>query len=250
MAQPSSQSARTTKTKQGMNTDPTAKPEQTAKTSRAEHAYQQLLNAILSGQLKPGSRIREVELAEWLDISRTPVREAIRRLESEGLICIAGHKGMAIAELDYQAVMELYQMREVLEATAASLAAKHASEPEVFSLREIFQQEQLQSDPAEQAKTNRAFHNAIYHAAHNRYLLKSLNSLRDAMALLGATTYALPSRSESALAEHQRIVQAIEDGDSAAAEQAARDHIRAAQQARIRILSGGLSIQADEESPG
>ena len=83
---------------------------QNPQTSRAEHAYQQLLSAILSGELKPGSRIREVELAEWLKISRTPVREAVRRLESEGLICIAGHKGMAIAELNYQAVMELYQM--------------------------------------------------------------------------------------------------------------------------------------------
>ncbi|MBR9869346.1 MAG: GntR family transcriptional regulator [Oceanospirillales bacterium] len=213
--------------------------------SRAEHAYQQLLNAILSGELKPGSRIREVELAEWLKISRTPVREAVRRLESEGLICLVGHKGMAVAELDYQAVIELYQMREVLEAAAASLAAKHASEPEIYSLREIFNQEKQQDgNVATQAEINRAFHNAIYHAAHNRYLLKSLSSLRDAMALLGSTTYTLPSRSEAALAEHQRIVEAIEKGDSAGAEQAARDHIRQAQQARIRILTGELSNQA------
>jgi DNA-binding GntR family transcriptional regulator len=213
-------------------------------TSRAEHAYQQLLSAIISGELQPGCRIREVELAEWLNISRTPVREAVRRLESEGLICIAGHKGMAIAELDYQAVMELYQMREVLEAAAASLAAKHASEPEIYSLGEIFNQEKQQHhNSAAQAEINRAFHNAIYHAAHNRYLLKSLNSLRDAMALLGASTYALPSRGEAALVEHQRIIEAIEKGDSAAAEQAARDHIRAAQKARIRILTGALSNQ-------
>lgn len=224
----------------------TTQSSQNPPTSRAEHAYQQLLSAILSGELKPGSRIREVELAEWLKISRTPVREAVRRLESEGLICIAGHKGMAIAELDYQAVMELYQMREVLEAAAASLAAKHASEPEIYSLREIFNQEKQQhNNTAAQADINRAFHNAIYHAAHNRYLLKSLNSLRDAMALLGASTYALPSRSKAALVEHQRIIEAIEKGDSAAAEQAARDHIRAAQKARIRILTGALSNKGE-----
>lgn len=225
-----------------MTTQSSQKPQ----TSRAEHAYQKLLSAILSGELKPGSRIREVELAEWLKISRTPVREAVRRLESEGLICIAGHKGMAIAELDYQAVMELYQMREVLEAAAASLAAKHASEPEIYSLREIFNQEkQEQNNSVVQAEINRAFHNAIYHAAHNRYLLKSLNSLRDAMALLGSTTYALPSRSEAALAEHERIIDAIEKGDAAGADKAARDHIRAAQQARIRILTGALSHQTE-----
>lgn len=224
----------------------TTQSSQNPQTSRAEHAYQQLLSAILSGELQPGSRIREVELAEWLKISRTPVREAVRRLESEGLICIAGHKGMAIAELDYQAVMELYQMREVLEAAAASLAAKHASEPEIYSLREIFNQEKQQhNNSTAQADINRAFHNAIYHAAHNRYLLKSLNSLRDAMALLGSTTYALPSRSEAALVEHQQIIEAIEKGDSVAAEQAARDHIRAAQQARIRILTGALSNKGE-----
>lgn len=210
----------------------------TAQTSRAEHAYQQLLEGILNGSLPPGSRIREVELAQWLAISRTPVREALRRLESEGLICNAPHKGMSVAELDYQAVMELYQMREVLEGTAAYLAAQHASDAEVYNLRELYQQQQtLIADSAAQAINNRAFHNAIYHAAHNRYLLKSLNSLRDAMALLGATTYQLPDRSHTALAEHESIVVAIEAHDSVAAEQAARDHIRASQRARIRLLN-------------
>jgi len=210
----------------------------TAQTSRAEHAYRQLLEAILNGSLKPGSRIREVELADWLAISRTPVREALRRLESEGLICNAPHQGMSIAELDYQAVMELYQMREVLEGTAAHLAARQASDAEVFNLRELYQQQQtLLDDPVAQAINNRAFHNALYHAAHNRYLLKSLNSLRDAMALLGATTYQLSGRSETALHEHESVLLAIENRDSLAAEQAARDHIRAAQRARIRLLN-------------
>lgn len=209
----------------------------TAQTSRAEHAYQRLLEAILNGNLKPGSRIRETELAEWLVISRTPVREALRRLESEGLICNAPHKGMSIAALDYQAVMELYQMREVLEGTAAHLAARQASDAEVYNLRELYQQQSLLDDPAAQAINNRAFHNAIYHAAHNRYLVKSLNSLRDAMALLGATTYQLTGRSETALHEHEAVLLAIESRDSLAAEQAARDHIRAAQRARIRLLN-------------
>jgi len=211
---------------------------ETAKTSRAEHAYQKLMDAIRSGALRPGYRIREVELAEWLQISRTPVREAIRRLESEGLVQSAAHKGMVVAELDYQAVMELYQMREVLEGTAAALAAKHASEAEVYALREIFNQEAaLTDDPAAQALKNQAFHNALYHAAHNRYLLKSLNSLRDSLTLLGATTYQVSGRNHEALVEHERILDAIAKGDSVAAEQAARDHIRSAQQARIRLLN-------------
>lgn len=209
-----------------------------ANTSRAQHAYQKLLDAIRSGELKPGQRIREVELAGWLKISRTPVREAIRRLESEGLVQSVAHKGMVVAELDYQAVMELYQMREVLEGTAAALAAKHASEAEIYALREIFNQEvALTDDPAAQALKNQAFHNALYHAAHNRYLLKSLNSLRDSLTLLGATTYQVSGRNQQALEEHERILDAIAKGDSVAAEHAARDHIRSAQQARIRLIN-------------
>ena len=210
--------------------------------SRAEHAYQQLIDAIRNGQLKPGSRILETELAEWLNISRTPVREAIHRLESEGLICSGPHRGMVVAELDYQAIMELYQMREVLEATAAGLAAKHASEAEIFALRELLDQERKMSgDSDAQARNNKGFHNALYHAAHNRYLLKSLNGLRDAMTLLGTTTYTLPNRSETALAEHDAIVQAIASGDAVAAENAAREHIRAAQRARIKLINQAIT---------
>lgn len=204
--------------------------------SRAEHAYQMLLQAITQGSLKPGGRILETELASWFGISRTPVREALKRLESEGLICTAPRRGMIVARLDLQAIMELYQMREVLEGTAARLAAQQSSDAEVYNLRELLDQEHsAQHDPAEQAIKNRAFHNAIYLAAHNRYLLKSLNSLRDAMALLGPTTYMLHSRPQIALTEHSAIVQAIENRDGAAAERAAREHIRAAQKARIRL---------------
>ena len=207
-------------------------------TSRAEHAYRKLIEAIHEGSLKPGSRIRETQLAEWLGISRTPIREAIRRLESEGLICHTPHQGMSIATLDYQSVMELYQMREVLEATAAGLAAKHASEAEIYTLQELLKQQKESLNSAEeQARNNKEFHNALYHAAHNRYLLKSLSGLSDAMTLLGTTTYVLPDRQESACSEHQQIVQAIESNDPFAAQEASRNHIKAAQRARIKMIS-------------
>ncbi len=206
--------------------------------SRAEHAYQQLMEAIRSGKLKPGQRIRETDLAEQLQISRTPVREALHRLQSEDLIVNAPHRGLIIAELDYQQIMELYQMREVLESTAAGLAAKHASEPEIYALREMLaRQQQCLNEPDAQANQNRLFHNALYHASHNRYLLKSLNSLKDAMVLLGATTYSIPGRTETAVDEHKAMVDAIEQGDREAAEALTREHIRAAQRARIELIN-------------
>jgi len=206
--------------------------------SRPEYAHLQITQAIQHGQLKPGDRITEVELTKWLEISRTPVREALNKLESEGLITALPHRGMCITELDYQAVMELYQMREVLEATAAGLAAKHASEPEKAALKEILAlQESSLDDSQLQARQNRLFHNAIYHAAHNRYLLQSLNGLKQALILLGATTYQIPGRSMSALQEHKKILAAICANDSEGAAEATREHIRAAQQARIKLLN-------------
>lgn len=207
--------------------------------SRGEAAYLRLKDAIQSGELKPGQRIREVEMAERLTMSRTPVREALRRLEADGLLTFAPYRGMVISELDHQAVMELYQMREVLEGTAAGLAARHASEAEVAALKDIIEADPgPDGDPGRLATHNRRFHGAIYRSAHNRYLLKTLNVLGDAMALLGMTTLSLTGRSGTALEEHQEIVDAIEARDPDRAEAAARAHIRAAQRARIRIMFG------------
>lgn len=207
--------------------------------SRARFAYDSLLAAILGGAMKSGERIRETEVAEQLQISRTPVREALRRLEAEGLVTMdANSRGLVIASLSYQEVMELYQMREVLEGTAAGLAARHASDAEIEVLRDLLEEEpDTAPDPALHAERNRQFHNALYHAAHNRYLLKSLNSLRDALALLGTTTFTIPGRPAAAHAEHARILQAIGERNPEAAEQHAREHIRAAQRARLKLLS-------------
>ncbi len=207
--------------------------------SRGEIAYARLKESIQAGELKPGQRIREIEMADRLSMSRTPVREALRRLEADGLLTFAPYRGMVIAELDHQAVMELYQMREVLEGTAAGLAARHASEAEIAVLRDI-----MAGDPGDDGEPqrlaihNRQFHGALYRAAHNRYLLKTLNVLRDAMALLGMTTLSLTGRSDTAREEHAAIVHAIEARDPAAAEAAAQVHIRSAQRARIRIMFG------------
>lgn len=215
--------------------------------SRAEFAYRRLLKAILNGTMKPGHRVREAEIAEQLNISRTPVREALRRLETEGLLTTAAGRGLVVASLDYQAVMELYQMREVLEGTAARLAARYASEAEIVALQEILNNESvLSAEPDVQAEQNRRFHNAIYHAAHNRYLLKSLNSFRDSMALLGPTTFSVSGRSKTALDEHWEILNAIESHDAARAEECARQHIRMAQQARLKLLNELSPSKVDE----
>jgi DNA-binding GntR family transcriptional regulator len=205
--------------------------------SRGEDAYQKLQAAIQSGALKPGTRLRESELAEWLNSSRTPVREALNRLQTEGLVAQEPRRGMIVAELDHNMVAELYVMREVLEGTAARLAARHASDVEISVLREVANRDKATNDdPVKLAKNNRLFHESLYRASHNRYLLKTLSMLRESMALLGQTTLSLPGRSKTAFEEHDALVSAIERHDAAAAEETSRAHIRAAYLARMRLM--------------
>lgn len=204
----------------------------------SEQAYRSILEAIQNGTLRPGTRMREVELAKSLGISRTPVREALGRLMSEGLAVNDPVRGMIIAELDYANVNELYAMREVLEGTAARFAAQHASEAEITILLELIERErQLDgASAADMVNHNRVFHDTLYRAAHNRYLVKTLSTLRETMALLGRTTLANQGRSAQAVEEHLAIVAAIRDRAPEAAEAAARHHIRAAHHSRLKLM--------------
>lgn len=119
----------------------------------------------------------------------------------------------------------------------AHLAARHASDVEIGTLRQIADRDrQVADDPVRLAQNNRLFHETLYRSAHNRYLLKTLHSLRESMALLGQTTLGLAGRSETAIEEHEAIISAIERRDPQAAEEAARAHIRAAFRSRLRII--------------
>lgn len=208
--------------------------------SRSERVYLKLREAIHSGRLKPGERIMEMDVANWLQVSRTPVRDAIRRLEGEGMLEHEARFGLVIAKLDQQAVMELYVMREVLESTAARLCARQASDMELIELGELVKiEQQLRGDPGALAKHNRRFHETIHRAAHNRFLLKSLHAVNDSMGLLGKSQMLLPHRAKAALAEHAEIVRAIQKRDPDAAAETARRHVRAAQRERLKRLFPG-----------
>ncbi len=201
--------------------------------SRGEQAYQYLVEAIQAGRLAPGTRLREIELAETLGLSRTPVREALSRLQSEGLAANDPARGLIVTELDHSMMSELYVMREVLEGTAARLAARHASDVEIEFLKEITLRDAQLTTAEELAANNRLFHGTLYRCAHNRYLVKTLNSLQESMILLGPTTLAAPGRAAVSRSEHEALVDALARRDPDAAEQAARAHILAAYRIRL-----------------
>lgn len=194
--------------------------------SAANYVYAAIREEILAGRFAPGRRMREVELASFFGVSRTPTRLALSRLENEGLLDLRPRVGLVIASLDDAATEELYEMRAALEGTAAALAARHAGARDIAHLRQMLADEAALPDDADaRYRHNRAFHNALYHAAHNRYLDKSLNALHDSIALLGATTLAVKGRASAARQEHRLIVEAIAAGDADAAERNARAHV-------------------------
>lgn len=222
---------------------PEQQPAQAAgKGSRGIKAYELLRAAIAAGRLKPGARILEGELSTLFDMSRTPIREAIAALEADGLVTVDGARGRVVTKLDYQSIMELYAVREVLESTAAGLAARNASDIEVVALRDMLDlEERILDDAGKLADHNRKFHEAIYHCSHNRYILKMLEYIQTAMLLLQPAGRTGSERRDTALLEHRAIVEAIQARDPAASEVAIRNHVRRAHQARIKLL-----LQTDE----
>ncbi len=202
--------------------------------SRVEFVYQSLRSILQSGHLAGGERIREGEIAALLGVSRTPVRTALHRLQQQGLLDLTDGRSLGVVSLTRQQVIELYEVRQILEGSAARLAAQRASEGEIASLHRMTAESLADGkNPAQIAQRNRDFHDAIHQAAHNRYLLRALNEVHDAIALLGRTTLVDKKRANQAGLEHEAILAAIESHDPEAAERAARDHALSAMKVRL-----------------
>lgn len=199
-------------------------------------AYQRLLEEIRGGSLLPGDRLREIELSERLGVSRTPVREAIRQLEADGLVTHVPRLGATVRSLDYAEVMELYEMRAVLEGTAARLAARAASDVELDELDVLNDRLAEAGTGPEAVRINRIFHATLLDVAKNRFLAKSILSLQKSLLILGPSQLLDSDRAEAAVAEHRRIMAALKSRDGAGAEAEMRAHIEAAQRMRIRAL--------------
>ena len=196
--------------------------------------YRQLVDAIENGSLTPGTRLREIELAERYGVSRTPIREGLKRLESQGLAVHEPNRGMVIPVLDNDQLNELYVVRAMLEGLVARLAAQHASDAEIAILQDMIAHDRQSAGNAQRlAASNRAFHQRLTLASHNRFLKAQIDHMKQSMLLLGGTTFDDPERREHAMAEHEAIIAAVSSRDSVAAEQAGRTHIEAAHKARL-----------------
>lgn len=197
-------------------------------------AYSLILSAIDNGTYRPGDRLVESELAERFGVSRTPVREALQRLETQSMLTRDG-RSLIVATLDHNQLAELYTVRTELEALAARLAARHATPEEARVLGQmIVDDRRIIDDPQALSRANRRFHHQIHLASHNRYLVQQLDIVHRTMALMARTSLAAEGRGEKSLAEHQAIVDAILAGDADAAEAALRHHISTAFETRLK----------------
>lgn len=205
--------------------------------SQGQTTYLTLLDAIRSGEYAPGDRLREVEIADRLSLSRTPIREAMRKLEADGVIEHRARIGAVVRSLTYAEVVELYEMRSVLERTAAELAAKHAVGAEVDTLHALNAKiADSLSDSAKAAAINQQFHHALYQAARNRFLIEATRAMSNALLLLGPTTLADEERITVVCRQHQAIIDAIQAQDEEAAGAAAQAHLETSLRHRLSVM--------------
>ncbi|WP_386624431.1 GntR family transcriptional regulator [Sulfitobacter geojensis] len=205
--------------------------------SQGELAYHRLHAAIRAGEFQPGDRLREIDVAKKLNLSRTPVREALRKLESDGIVEHRPRLGAVIRTLSTTEIVELYEMRLVLERTAAEMAAKHANPAEVDLLKEINEQiDGAGQDTPRAAALNQDFHRSIYLATRNRFLLASARALNNALILLGPTTLDDEARIKTVSSQHAQIITAIAAGDQLAAGDAAEAHLQTSLRHRLKVL--------------
>jgi DNA-binding GntR family transcriptional regulator len=189
--------------------------------------YTYLRNAILEEKLKPGDRVVERKIAEDLQVSRTPIREAIRKLEQEGLLNHSPQRGVVVTSLTTRDVWELYTIRAVLEGLAARLAAERISPEEMNQLEVYFSGmgKALGNNTNQLDELHGDFHRQIVKAAQSPRLEQMVKSMADHAIMFTRIGYGAPGRRREALDEHRALLNAIKNGHVEQAEQIARKHI-------------------------
>ncbi|MFZ5986433.1 MAG: GntR family transcriptional regulator [Bacillota bacterium] len=193
-----------------------------------EVIFNTLREAIIAGELKPGERLMEVKLAEKMGVSRTPVREAIRKLELEGLVDMLPRKGAHVAELSVKDIMNVLEVRASLDGLATALAAERITDEEIKELGHILSQfvayaekDNLQGT----IKKDVEFHDLIYHASRNERLIQIASNLREQVQRFRVIYLKDYSSPKDLIKEHESIYDAVAKRDKESAQKYAQKHI-------------------------
>jgi len=204
-----------------------------------EMVYETLREAIILGRLKPGERLMEMQLADEIGVSRTPVREAIRKLELEGFLVMIPRKGAYVSGISVKDIVDVFEVRAALESLAAGLAAERITNDELEELERslILSSELNDKDDLDAiVETDITFHGIIYKACRNERLLSIITHLMEQIHRFRTTSLSQPGRSKQAVAEHRAVVEAISDRNVEAAQDLAREHIENAEQSLLNAL--------------
>jgi DNA-binding GntR family transcriptional regulator len=190
----------------------------------------------------------EIQLAEELGVSRTPVREALRNLELEGFIVMVPRKGAYVADLSIKDIVDVFEIRAALEGLAAGLAAERITGEELEEMERLLVEKGesiKQNDFSRLVAVDTKFHETIYKASRNDRLSTIISNLREQIQRFRSTSLSYPGRMKESLEEHRGILEAIEARDSQTARQLAQEHIENAENAFIEsIKKDGLNLKA------
>lgn len=194
-----------------------------------EVVFEYLRESILNGTLKPGERLMEIALAEQLGVSRTPVREAIRKLEKESFVEMIPRKGAYVADLTAKDIIDVLEIRILLEGFASSLAAQRMSEEELMQLRdtmEAFNNAVEQGDRQAMIDLDNAFHDRIFDSTKNNKLIEIVKDLHDQFQRFRLTYFSEFDNYPEIQRWHQKIYEAIRSNDAETAKEAAQQHVQ------------------------
>ena len=215
---------------------------QLIRTSLRDQAYATLKEALLAGKFAPGARLVEREIAAQLGLSRSPVREAFRKLEQEGFLSV-GRIGVTVPEISSADIHDLFDLRQRLEGMAGALAAQRASAQDIARLNQnlTHMADALKNkNPKRAIKAGGEFHALLYSLSGNKYLIATLSLLAEQIHRFRSLNIETPQRGADALQEHTQIVEAIARRDTLAADQLAQDHVRSSWHHTQQYLAGAL----------
>ncbi|MDD2421619.1 MAG: GntR family transcriptional regulator [Heliobacteriaceae bacterium] len=201
--------------------------------------FENLREAIKTGVLKPGERLMEIQLAEELGVSRTPVREAIRKLEQEEFIVMVPRKGAYVASVSVKDITDVFEVRAALEALAAGLAAQRVTDAELDTMERLLVRHSSSTEDENLGSMvvgDIDFHDLVYRASRNRRLMTIINNLREQLQRFRTTSLGHPGRMKEALDEHRKMVEAISDRNVELAQTLAWEHIENAEDRLLEAM--------------
>lgn len=198
------------------------------KRSNAQRLKESLEDDIINGRRVPGERLDPEALGKEFEVSRTPVREAIQQLVASGLVTVSPKKGTFVAKISIEQLIEMFEVMAELEGMCGRLATRRITTSELAALHQALARCEAVSadgDPDEYYYENEVFHHVIYAASHNAFLAEEARQLKLRLKPYRRLQLQVRHRMGNSLSEHRQIVEAIESGDAARAEQALRNHV-------------------------